>query len=229
MTEIVLQGEPTVTVQMRRSAAARRMSLRVSSLDGRVSLTVPKRGSEREALAFLHSKEMWLRKHLARQAPMINVDHGVEVPIGGQMYEVVQATKRGVHIEDRQLRVGGAANAGAKVQAYLKAQARLILHREADQFSQKLGKPYGKLTLRDTRSRWGSCSSSGNLNFSWRLIMAPPKVLSYVAAHEVAHLAQMNHSDRFWGVCRDLFGAYEEERTWLRVHGASLHQYRFKD
>jgi predicted metal-dependent hydrolase len=81
--------------------------------------------------------------------------------------------------------------------------------------------------MRDTRSRWGSCSSQGTLMYSWRLIMAPPEVLRYVAAHEVAHLAEMNHSPAFWQVVQTLYGAHHRERGWLREHGASLHKYRF--
>lgn len=228
--EIFLEGEPPVAVSLRRSAQARRLSLRVSKLDGRVSLTIPKRGSEREAIAFLHSKEGWLRKHLAAQTPVVRVALGTQIPLGGEMFELVQGARRGVSLADGLIAVGGDPNkAGTKLQAYMKAQARLILHREAAHYSAKLGKPFGKLTLRDTRSRWGSCSSEGNLNFSWRLIMAPPSVLAYVAAHEVAHLAQMNHSERFWAVCHDLFGPYETERRWLRTQGSMLHQYRFKD
>jgi len=228
--EIFLEGDPPVAVSLRRSAQARRLSLRVSKLDGRVSLTMPKRGSEREAIAFLHSKERWLRKHLAAQSPMVKVGLGAQVPLGGEMFELVQGTRRGVALGDGQIAVGGEADkVGTKLQAYMKAQARLVLHREAAHYADKLGKPFGRLTLRDTRSRWGSCSSEGNLNFSWRLIMAPPAVLSYVAAHEVAHLAEMNHSDRFWSVCQTLFGPYEAERRWLRIEGSALHQYRFKD
>ncbi|MGR3434759.1 MAG: M48 family metallopeptidase, partial [Shimia sp.] len=83
--------------------------------------------------------------------------------------------------------------------------------------------------LRDTRSRWGSCSAAGGLNYSWRLVMAPPEVLDYVAAHEVAHLAQMNHSPRFWAEVAGLMPGYEAPRGWLRRHGADLHRYRFGD
>jgi hypothetical protein len=90
-----------------------------------------------------------------------------------------------------------------------------------------LGRPYTRITLRDTRSRWGSCASSGALSYSWRLIMAPPEVLDYVAAHEVAHLAEMNHSAAYWAGVARLLPGYEAPRQWLRAHGAGLHRYRF--
>jgi predicted metal-dependent hydrolase len=84
------------------------------------------------------------------------------------------------------------------------------------------------MSLRDTRSRWGSCSSDAKLMFSWRLIMAPEDILAYVAAHEVAHLKYMNHSKEFWETVEYLFGPYHKERTWLRQNGSSLHRYRFQ-
>ena len=86
-------------------------------------------------------------------------------------------------------------------------------------------RPVARITLRDTRSRWGSCSSRGALNFSWRLILAPPTVLDYLAAHEVAHLVHMDHSERFWPVTRGLAPAMDEAEDWLKRHGPGLHRY----
>ena len=91
----------------------------------------------------------------------------------------------------------------------------------------RLGRGYTRITLRDTRSRWGSCTSDGALMFSWRLILAAPEVLSYVAAHEVAHLAEMNHSPAFWRTVERLYGDYRPPRAWLRAEGGGLHRYRF--
>ncbi|WP_347852611.1 M48 family metallopeptidase, partial [Planktomarina sp.] len=115
----------------------------------------------------------------------------------------------------------------ARVKAFLKLQARLALQEAVDHYSERLGRPYGRLTLRDTTSRWGSCSTQGNLNFSWRLIMAPPEVLRYVAAHEVAHLEQMNHSAAFWALVERLFPGHQAQRDWLKHHGEDLHRYQF--
>ena len=95
-------------------------------------------------------------------------------------------------------------------------------------FAERLGSNVHKITLRDTRSRWGSCSNDANLMFSWRLIMAPENILAYVAAHEVAHLKHMNHSKDFWETVEYLFGPYKNERTWLKQYGPSLHRYKFE-
>jgi len=110
----------------------------------------------------------------------------------------------------------------------LTALARERLLGAVARHAEALGRPAGKITLRDTRSRWGSCSSKGDLMFSWRLIMAPPAVLDYVAAHEVAHLAEMNHSARYWAVCEQLCPEYRVHRRWLKQSGAALLAWRFE-
>ncbi len=105
------------------------------------------------------------------------------------------------------------------------ARDRLVA--ACDGHAARLGRGYRSLTLRDTRSRWGSCSAAGGLMFSWRLILAPPEILDYVAAHEVAHLAEMNHSPAFWRVVAGLCPDYARHRAWLRKHGQTLHAYDF--
>ncbi|MEM9723898.1 MAG: M48 family metallopeptidase, partial [Pseudomonadota bacterium] len=125
------------------------------------------------------------------------------------------------------LEVGGpVADAGRRALLWLKEQARATLTDRAAWYADQLGAPFSKVSIRDTRSRWGSCSSAGALSFSWRLVMAPPRVLDYVAAHEVAHLREMNHSARFWAVVDGLKPDWRKDRAWLRAHGAGLHCYR---
>ena len=230
MGQITLSGNPPVAVALRRSARARRLSLRLSALDGRVTLTVPKGVPEREALSFLREKETWLRGHLdAREVP-VGVGIGALLPVEGVAREVRPVSGRSVRLEDEAILVPGAeAQVPARLRAWLRERARMRLAEAADRHSGALGRPYSKLTLRDTRSRWGSCTSEGGLMFSWRLVMGPPEVLDYVAAHEVAHLAEMNHSPAFWSVVERLYGEWRPQRTWLRKNGAALHSYRFGD
>jgi len=226
---VILQGAPEIEVDIIRRARVRRMSLRVSQVDRGVRLTVPTRLPEREAMAFLAEKEAWLRGALDALPSHETVGFGTRLPIYGEMRDIVRAPGKRIALHATEVQIpGGSDQVGARLAAYLKAEARLVLQRRAQAYSDDLGRPFGRISIRDTRSRWGSCSSDGNLNFSWRLIMAPPEVLDYVAAHEVAHLAEMNHSPAFWSVVHQLFGPYEAERTWLRKHGAELHKYRFK-
>ncbi|MCB5200286.1 M48 family metallopeptidase [Loktanella sp. TSTF-M6] len=219
-------GNPPIEVDLRRSARARRLSLRVSRLDGKVTLTMPPRAPERQALDFLTEREDWLRGHLDDIRPAVTAGPGVALPYMGRDIMVRVADVRRVTVNDGALLLPPGAGAPA-IRAYLKARARDRLASASDHYAGLIGRNYTKLTLRDTRSRWGSCTSTGGLMYSWRLIMAPPAVLDYVAAHEVAHLEQMNHSDAFWAIVARLDPDYAAHRRWLREHGDRLHAVRF--
>lgn len=228
MSQMFLDGDPPIALILRRSARARRISLRISQLDGRVTLTLPKRVPEREALDFAREKETWIRKHLAARGEDVAVGLGAVLPVGGLMHEVVSGSGRKVSFEEGRVAVPGKPErAGPRLAGYLKTIARARLAEASDHYAAKLERPYAALTLRDTRSRWGSCTSDGRLMYSWRLILAPPEVLDYVAAHEVAHLAEMNHSPAFWENVQRIYGDYKAPRSWLRKQGGDLHRYRF--
>lgn len=228
MTRHFLPGDPPVEIVLRRSARARRISLRVSSLDGRITLTCPPGVSEREALGFAREKGDWLRGHLSRNPGEVAVGIGAELPFRGALLRVAPGTGRAVGLTDGTITIpGDPARAGARLAGFLKQTARDRLAEASDRYAAALGRDYARLTLRDTRSRWGSCSSQKGLMYSWRLIMAPDSVLDYVAAHEVAHLAEMNHSTRFWAHVTRLYGDARPPRRWLREHGPGLHRYRF--
>jgi predicted metal-dependent hydrolase len=148
----------------------------------------------------------------------------------GRAMTLVQGAGRSIRVEGETLLVpGDPALAAVRVEAWLKVLARDRLMQASDHYAGLLGRRFTRLTLRDTRSRWGSCSHDGGLMYSWRLIMAPPSVLTYVAAHEVAHLAEMNHSPAFWRVVERLYPGWQAERDWLRGEGQALHRYRFGD
>ncbi|HAV08374.1 MAG TPA: M48 family peptidase [Rhodobacteraceae bacterium] len=229
MGQHTLPGNPPVEVILRKSARARRISLRVSRLDGRVTLTLPPHASEREALAFAQEKADWLRRQLAARPAETRVGVGYALPVEGQSLLLQSAeTGRAPRIEGELLLVPGPeSRAAARAMAFLKLRARDRLAAASDRYAARLGLSYASLTLRDTRSRWGSCTADGALMYSWRLIMAPPAVLEYVAAHEVAHLAEMNHAPAFWQTVARIHGPYAEPRGWLKRQGHHLHQYRF--
>jgi len=230
MGQHVIPGNPPVAISLHRSARARRLSLRVSGLDGAVTLTVPRGVSEAEALGFARSREDWLRRTLAAQPDRVEVAPGVALPVEGEIRMIVPGAGRQVRIDGAQIHVPGHGETLApRLRAWLKARARDRLAAASDIHAARLGLGYSRLSLRDTRSRWGSCSARGGLSYSWRLILAPPEVLDYVAAHEVAHLAEMNHSPAFWAVVARLRPDYAAPRAWLRREGAGLHRYRFGD
>jgi predicted metal-dependent hydrolase len=226
-----LQGLPDVPVALRRSAQARRLNLRVSGLDGRVSLTMPTSLPLSEALAFLHEKESWLRAAVGRVAGPRPVMPGAEILLRGLRLRITERKHlpRVTEAPDMLLVPPDphGSRTGLRVAAYLKTAAQAALLPASEGYAKQIGRRFSAISLRDTRSRWGSCTAQGRLMYSWRLIMAPPKVLDYVAAHEVAHLAHMDHSPAFWACVRGMMPDYAHHRAWLRAHGAELHSYSF--
>jgi hypothetical protein len=152
------------------------------------------------------------------------------LPVDGSPVEIARAPRprARTQVKGGRLLIGAEATAGPAVATFLKARARARLGALAEGHAQALGKPVRGIGIRDTRSRWGSCSSAGRLNFSWRIAMAPPEVQAYLAAHEAAHLVEMNHSARFWALVARLMPDYERPRSWLKREGRGLHRYRFE-
>ncbi|MEE9428043.1 MAG: SprT family zinc-dependent metalloprotease [Paracoccaceae bacterium] len=228
MRQIHLPGDPEITVEIRVNTRARRLSLRVSQLDGRVTMTLPKCASASEARGFACEKEHWIRCQLGKRPQEIIPRIGGQILLEGQQVPIVGLSGRAVRFQDGQLQVPGDADrVPIRTAAYLKTLARERLSRACDHYSGLLGVDVKGITMRDTRSRWGSCTTDGKLMFSWRLIMAPKDVLDYVAAHEVAHLLEMNHSPPYWAVVAGIYPGYKIPRQWLRKNGAVLHSYRF--
>jgi len=229
--QIILDGDPPIHLVLKPSARAKRLSLRVSRLDGRVTLSLPRGASRRHALAFAEEKAGWIRRQLAQQPDMARPMPGSTLLFRGQPLPIITHDARVVRAFDTAIAVPARDpdRTPARLMAFLRAHARDALAEASARHAAALGRAHGRITLRDTRSRWGSCSAAGDLMYSWRLIMAPPQVLDYVAAHEVAHLAHMNHAPAFWAEVARLFPGYEVQRRWLHENAAVLHRYRFKD
>lgn len=223
-----LPGPPPVEITLRRSARSRRFSLRVSNLDGRVTLSMPLRAREAEAMEFARGHESWLRAALARRPVTNPVRMGDTLLVEGRLLTLTPGTARSPQIAGDSLMLPGQAEQAApRAAAFLKTLARDRLAAASDHYAAQIGRKVTRITLRDTRSRWGSCAHDGALMYSWRLVMAPPSVLAYVAAHEVAHMVEMNHSDAFWSVVTRLYPGWQTQRKWLHIHGRDLHAYQF--
>ena len=221
---LVSDGVPVI---LRRSPRARRMTLRVGRTDGAVTLVLPSRTPLAEGRAFLSGHRAWIARQVAAAPAPRRVAVGGTVPLEGREVPVVAGPGRAARWDGAAVAVPDDDRAGPRVAALLKALARDRLTAALDRHAAALGRPYGRITLRDTRSRWGSCSGRGDLMFSWRLVMAPTAVLDYVAAHEAAHLAHMDHSPRFWACMARLMPDHARRRAWLRREGAALHAVRF--
>lgn len=224
---MLIDGDIPVTV--RRSARARRMTLRVARANGEVVLTLPLRVPEADGRAFAESRAEWLRKTRARMPSQRLVRPGALIPVEGRALAITPAPVRVVRPEGAQLLVPDHRPAYVTVAAWLKHLAQQRLLAASGRYAAVIGRPFTSLALRDTRSRWGSCTVDGRLMFSWRLAMAPPAVLDYVAAHEVAHLRHMDHSAAFWAATARLMPDYQQHRDWLRINGHDLLSWQFRD
>ncbi|HRO11442.1 M48 family metallopeptidase [Amaricoccus sp.] len=224
MAEAISIGDPAIEVRLRRSSRARRMVLRVAHPGTGPTLTLPPGVSVSRARDFLNDHEGWLRRHLAARPRPAMVGEGTVLPFGDRTLTISAAAARATVHRDGVLGVPGPAEGRpARVAAWLREEARRACATAVDRHAAQLGVRPGRISMRDPRSRWGSCTADGDLMFSWRLIMAPSAVLDYVVAHEVAHLVELNHSPRFWAVVARLYPEYEAPREWLRRHGAELH------
>jgi hypothetical protein len=236
----VTHAGETLVVSLRRLSSARRFTLRVRFAARDAVLTMPARASLRDAREFTERHAAWIAARLDRLPETIPFQHGSIVPMRGVEHEIVHRSgSRGtVWVEDRDpaddalddiafnLCVAGAAeHVRRRVLDYFKREARRDLEQAVERHTRALGLPSRSVGLRDTVSRWGSCSATGSLNFSWRLVMAPPFVLDYLAAHEVAHLVHLDHSKRFWTLAKRLCAETDRAEGWLSAHGAHLHKY----
>lgn len=226
---LVLEGNPTIEARVRRNARARRLSLRVSSLDGRVTLSLPRSVPLREAQAFLEDRADWLRSALAAQPETVLVVPGVLVPVSGESLPIKEISRGRAQIKDDAILVKTSRPVGPQVAALLRRRAMTLLSDRCGHYGSLVDRQPSKISLRDTRSRWGSCTAAGRLMFSWRLAMAPFEILDYVAAHEVAHLREMNHGPCFWRLVEEMYPGYQTQRGWLHTNGAHLHRYRFEE
>lgn len=228
---VAMVGGREIAVAIRRNARARRFILRIEAASGLPVVTLPARASFAQGESFLRKNIGWLERRLDRQPAGAEFCHGGVFPLRGRDCRIVHRGGRGlVRIEDAGgellISVSGAAeHVARRVADWLKRQARADFAAAVARHAAALGKRATGIRIGDARSRWGSCSSSGVLSFSWRLVLAPPNVLDYLAAHEVAHLVEMNHGPQFWAQVRRLDPEFAAARAWLKRHGAGLHAF----
>jgi hypothetical protein len=220
-------------VQVRRNRQARRYTLRINAAKREVILTIPPRGSLKEARAFAQKHGSWIAARLGRLPEAAPFTDGEIVPLRGVPHRIVHRpgvrgtvwTETAANGEPILCVAGGASHIHRRISDYLRREARRELEIASLKFAATLGVVIKRVAVRDQSSRWGSCSTTGVLSFSWRLILAPTAVLQYLAAHEVAHLIEMNHSPQFWRVVARLCPDHERAKGWLDGHGTDLHRY----
>lgn len=229
ITQIDLDGR-TITLRVRHNPRARRMILKIDHTTGEVHVTTPTKKSMKEALSFAAQEEAWIRAKLDQLPQRQGFHDGAVIPLRGIPTTIYHDPKRrrGVwhNAEEDAIGVSGDAEfIPRRVNDWLRREARHALIDAVSLWTSRLDLALPKVSIRDTSSRWGSCSSSGALSFSWRLILTPPQILGYVAAHETAHLRHLNHSKAFWKLVETLDPDYKTAETWMKKNAVDLFRY----
>ena len=228
---LVVDGRE-IAFTVRRHPRARRLTLRLSAAGDAVVVTIPPVASVADGIALAHGNLDWIAARLCSRPAPVPFEDGRAIPLRGVEHRIHHSRGvMGIFAEDGTIHIGGAvARVAPRLLAWLREQAQLDLTAAVAALTTRLDQlphgPVGRISVRDTCSRWGSCAANGNLSFSWRLILAPPPVLRYVVAHELAHLSERNHGPRFWAAVDTIAGNVDAPRAWLRRHGPGLHRYR---
>ena len=220
-------------VRVRRHRQARRYTLRIAAATREVVLTIPPRGTLKEAREFAQKHGGWIAARLGRLPEAVRFANGIIIPLRGTPHRIAHRrnvrgtvwTEAGDDGVQLLCVAGDAPHVDRRVGDFLRREARSELEAASRHYAAEIGVAIRRISVRDQASRWGSCSTAGVLSYSWRLILAPSFVLKYLAAHEVAHLVEMNHSARFWRLVRRLCPDHERAKVWLDVHGSDLHRY----
>ncbi|WP_265516178.1 M48 family metallopeptidase [Nitratireductor luteus] len=226
----------TLPLRVVENARARRLTLRIEPGGGGLRVTVPPGISASEVQRFIGRHQGWLEERIVRLPERPAVRPGIKVPLRGVPHIIVHEPGRrgGVVVDEIDgepalIVSGDRRHLPRRVGDFLKREAKRDLEMLVAKHTDAVGRKAKAVRYRDTSSRWGSCTSDGVLSFSWRIMMAPPAVINYLVAHEVAHLKEMNHGPRFWKLCRELCPRTDEAKAWLKRNGTALQAIRFED
>lgn len=216
-----------IPVEFVKSFSAKSIKITPNLAKQVVKVSYPFFVSRSKAVDFLEIKKDWVSKQLEKVPDKIIICEGTEISLLGKKYKIshIPNARRGVWIEGDYIFVSGdKAFLGRRVKDFAKAEIKKYFCKRVKYYASVLKVEFGKIAVKDTTSRWGSCASNGNLSFSWRLAFAPLFVIDYIVAHEVSHLAELNHSYRFWRVVKQIYdGDVEKAQKWLSRNGLSLY------
>ncbi len=221
-------AERHVPLLFKQDHRARRIIMRLDYGASRIVVVRPKRTSRHEAKRFVLSNRDWIEQRIDQLPEIVPFSNGTMIPFLGVPHRIRHCpSARGVvWCDGVEIYVAGREeHLARRVGDWLRLEARREIEERARLKAEQIGKKIKRLQLRDTTTRWGSCSNEGELSFSWRLIFAPRHVIDYVVSHEVAHLKEMNHGPRFWDLCHELSRHVTSACQWLEENGTGLYRY----
>jgi predicted metal-dependent hydrolase len=214
---------------------AKRLTLRIDAGGQGLRITVPPGLRRGEVEKFLDRHRGWLEQRLAKVPDRPQVRPGIRIPVRGVPHMIVhEPGKRGTVEVSRDetgpvlIVHGDRLHLPRRIADFLKREAKREIETLVDKHTEAVGRKAKAIRFKDTSSRWGSCTSDGSLSFSWRIMMAPPPVINYLVAHEVAHLKEMNHGPKFWKLCGELCPDTDRCKAWLKRNGGALQAIAFE-
>ena len=216
---------------IKRSSRARRLALRLDPKERVFHLVIPPGMTLKKAKEFAREHREWMQERLMDLPEAVPFEHGQTIPIFGKNRVISIHRKKSFKTTDFILKYNelivltNLDDPAPRIRRYLAKLAKEEISKLAHEKAEIIKKKISSIHVRDTKSRWGSCTEDGNLNFSWRLIFAPYEALDYVVGHEVAHLKHLDHSQRFWKVCRQLSDDFLEGHYWMSNYGQQLMSY----
>lgn len=229
MRQVLLEISPQLNLRI--SPRAKRMALRLDSRTGKIHLVLPPRASLRKGLEFAREHQDWITRHAAEAPAPVTLGNGSILPVLGQD-RVIRVSydenlkRTSISLTENEIIVStNKEDPTGRIVRHLKDYAREEITRLSREKALKINRAPRAIRIGDTKSRWGSCSQEGNLSFSWRLVLAPQAAFDYVVAHEVAHLAHMDHGKAFWALCAELSEDFKTGHEWMKKHGHRLMRY----
>lgn len=229
-TTVTLEGQE-FPLAILRHGRAKRYTLRWDSEAQLIKLTVPKRASVKRGIEFTQSRANWLFQQMHKTTNRVQLAPGQSFPLLGLSTLLAHEAGRGIASLDESeqpqtLTIFGDGDFfPSRLRRYLQGYLREFITPLARNYANELGVTFNKVSIRDTKTHWGSCTADGNLSFAFRLVFADPQLVSYIVAHEVAHLVEMNHSKAFWELVEQLCPDYKKHRKWFKEHGGELSRY----
>ena len=207
----------------------KRLTLRIDTKNAQAVLSIPKLCSKKKAYEFVVSKQEWIIKHLSNLPKTKDFENGETFSLFGQDVTIyhLNNSNRAVYKENNNLFVGGdIAFLHRRIKDYIKKEAKKEFFKLSKEMASTINCHVENVVIKDTKSRWGSCSSLNNINYSWRIALAPECVIKYLIAHEVAHLKHKDHSYAFWRCVKQLYIGASLGKNWLKANGNKLFSYR---
>ncbi len=219
----------TLDVVLKHSNKAKRIGLRLSNNKNQVVVSLPRGTSAAHVNSLLKEARPWITKHLKPKPSQIPFNKDAAIPIFGQEYRITHkdSIRKSIWLEDtsKKIIVHPAYSDPGYMESWLRHHAKSHLAKLTREYAQQIGQKANRVSVREVISRWGSCSSTGNISYSWRLIFAPIEVSNYVCAHEVSHLKEMSHSPKFWEAVHSLCPDFALHRQWLKKNGHTLFRF----